>query len=211
MFNVVVLLCKQVDKLVAKRIPGYEPNLTKTISSTRKVKGRLLYYYPTEKDADDAWIGWHNDSGFLTALTGALFFEDNTGKVVPNPDPKGGLWIVDRGSQPVHVKIPPDCLAVQCGECLQVITGGLLVATPHAVRPSHASNGQPIGRATFPVFIDTDTDFPLNAPAGVPRSQVFDATPDSHVPPLDARWTGNGQRFGDFLSTTFEQYYKWNL
>ncbi len=31
--------------------------------------------------------------------------------------------------------------AIQCGECLQVLTGGLLVATPHAVRASRAPDG----------------------------------------------------------------------
>jgi len=209
MFNVVVLLAKQVDKLVKKRIPEYQGNLAKAIAVTRKIKGRMLYYYPTKAVADDGWIGWHNDSGFLTALTSALYFEDDTGKVVPNPDPQGGLWVVDRGSTPVQLKLPADALGVQCGECLQVITGGLLVATPHAVRASHSPEGKSIGRASFPVFIDTDVDFPMSAPPGVDRSQVFDKTPDSRVPPLDKRWTGNGQRFGDFLKTTFEMYYTW--
>jgi len=100
-------------------------------------------------------------------------------------------------------------LAIQCGECLQVITGGLLVATPHAVKASHAPDGTKIGRSTFPVFVDTDTDFILSAPPGVSRESVFDATPDSRVPPLNSRWTGNGQKFGDFLSDTFRQYYDW--
>lgn len=182
MFNVVVLLCKQIDKLVAKRMPTYNHGqLTRAIASTRKIKGRLLYYYPTPDAADDSWIGWHNDSGFLTALTSAIFFDDKTGTITPNPDPQGGLWIVDRGSQPVHVKIPADFLAVQCGECLQVITGGLLVATPHAVRASQSPDGRQIGRATFPVFIDTDTDYPMSAPPGVSREAVFDKVPFLYI------------------------------
>jgi len=209
MFDVVVLLCKHIDSLVQKRVPTYKPILHDAIAKTRKVKGRLLYYYPTSDDGEDAWIGWHNDSGFLTALTSAIFFDDTAGKVMANPDPKGGLWIVDRKSSAVSVKIPADHLAVQCGECLQVITGGLLVATPHCVRASFSPDGKAIGRSTFPVFIDTDTAFPLSAPPGVSREQVFDKTPDSHVPPLDKRWKGNGQPFGEFLSTTFEQYYDW--
>ena len=40
------------------------------ISNTRKIKGRGLYYYPkADAESEDGWIGWHNDSGFLTALT----------------------------------------------------------------------------------------------------------------------------------------------
>lgn len=34
-------------------------------------------------------------------------------QIMANPDPNGGLWIVDRKSSPVHVKIPADRLAVQ--------------------------------------------------------------------------------------------------
>eukprot|EP00957_Ditylum_brightwellii_P065271 4950814-Ditylum_brightwellii.AAC.1 len=55
------------------------------MKQTEKAKGRLLYYFPLDNgevkddvnnakdDADIAeysWIGWHNDSGFLTALAG---------------------------------------------------------------------------------------------------------------------------------------------
>ena len=82
MFDVVVLLCKQIDRLVKNRIPTYKAHLSDAIANTRKVKGRLLYYYPTDDAGEDSWIGWHNDSGFLTALTSALFYDDSTGKVL---------------------------------------------------------------------------------------------------------------------------------
>jgi isopenicillin N synthase-like dioxygenase len=62
---------------------------------------------------------------------------------------------------------------VQCGECLQIISGGYLVATPHCVRASKSLPGKKVGRATFPVFVDTDIDFPLSAPEGVARDQVL--------------------------------------
>ena len=119
MYDVVLLLCKQVDRLTKQKLPTYEEgSLYKQISQTKKIKGRLLYYYPLpeEQHTDDGWIGWHNDSGFLTALTSAMFFDDKTGQVVDNPDPDGGLWIVDRESSPVRVRIPADHLAIQCGE-----------------------------------------------------------------------------------------------
>lgn len=209
MYEAVVLLSKQIDKLVSTRVPSYPADsLSSEMEKTKKLKGRLLYYYPTNKVADeDGWIGWHNDSGFLTALSGDLFFDDETGEVIPNPDPKGGLWIVDRNSGSVKVQIPSDNLAVQCGECLQIITGGLLVATPHCVKAS--ASERKIGRASFPVFIDTSATFPLSAPDGVSRDQVFDKTVKSRVPPLDKRWAGNGQPFIEFLGDTFKQYYEW--
>jgi hypothetical protein len=70
-------------------------SLVREMSASKKVKGRLLYYYPpasTSSDvATDGWIGWHNDSGFLTALTAAMYFDEATGERIANPDPKGGL------------------------------------------------------------------------------------------------------------------------
>lgn len=208
MYEAVLLLSKQIDKLVSKHIPTYNGKLYQEMSQTKKLKGRLLYYYPTDKVAsEDGWIGWHNDSGFLTALSGDIYFNDETGEQLENPDPKGGLWIIDRNSGSVKVSIPSDHLAVQCGECLQIITGGLLVATPHCVKAS--ASPVRIGRASFPVFIDTTAVFPLSAPSGVTNEQVFDKTVKSRVPPLEKRWTGNGQPFIDFLGTTFSQYYEW--
>jgi len=109
----------------------------------------------------------------------------------------------------VKVSIPVDRMAVQCGECLQIISGGLLLATPHAVRASK-SNGIPIGRGTCPVFVDTDVDFRLAAPQGIDRDQVFDKTVHSKVPPLQLRWKGNDQTFAEFLGDSFKLYYEWN-
>jgi isopenicillin N synthase-like dioxygenase len=111
----------------------------------------------------------------------------------------------------VRVHIPEDDLAVQCGECLQIVTGGLLVATPHAVRASKPLPGQRVGRGTFPVFIDTGAEFRLAPPLGVSRSEVFHRTIASRVPPLEQRWTTDGVPFVDFLGDTFTQYYKWAM
>lgn len=210
MFDATVLLCSHIDKLSQARVESYQQHLLHAnIKDTRKVKGRLLYYYPAnDSGKEDGWIGWHNDSGFLTALTSDMFFDDDTGKIIDNPDPEGGLWIVDRSGGSIKVDIPDDELAVQCGECLQVITGGLLVATPHAVRASKPPAGQRIARSSFPVFIDTEMNFPLAAPEGVSRDAVISAAMDSKVPPLADRWD-DGDKFGDFLGRTFKMYYEW--
>merc|ERR1719432_612352 len=98
----------------------------KALADTEKCKGRLLYYFPPKAASpaaakekavpEDGWIGWHNDSGFLTALTPDLYVDDATGEVVENPDPTGaGLWVVDRDGGSVRVQIPRDCMAVQVG------------------------------------------------------------------------------------------------
>ena len=217
MFDAVVLLCKQIDRYVAKNIPSYSSNfLFDHISKTRKIKGRGLYYFPLnekngENAVDDRWIGWHNDSGFLTALARDMFFDDASGKRIPNPDPKGGLWIIDRQSGAVKVDFPENEMAVQCGECLQIITGGLVVATPHCVAPSFPTDGTKIGRGSFPVFIDTCPDFPLSPPFGVNRAAVFDKTPNSKVPPLEQRWLSDGVPFVQYLGDSFRKYYEFAL
>ena len=199
MFNTVVLLCDKIDNLISSRVPSFQRgSLINEMRNTKKVKGRLLYYYPTDSNAEDGWIAAHNDSGIFTALNSDLFYDDLTGKEIENPDPYGGLWIIDRNGGQKKVNIPKDDMAVQIGECLQIISGGLLVATPHQVKPSK-QEGKKIGRASFPVFVDTDIHYKLSAPPGVPRESVFDHTIDSRVPPLHLRWRENGVSFVDFL------------
>ena len=138
-----------------------------------------------------------------------MFVDDKTGEIIPNPDPNGGLYIVGRNDNSVKVDIPDDHLAVQCGECLQIMTGGLLVATPHCVRGSVSEDGTKVGRATFPIFIDTPADFVLCPPKGVSREQVFANTVNSKVPPLAERWLKDDTKFVDFLGDTFKKYYEW--
>ncbi len=76
------------------------------MKNTKKIKGRLLYYFPSDKTvSEDSWIGWHNDSGFLTALASDMYFNDDTGEIITNPDPKGGLYVVDRSGGSVRVRI----------------------------------------------------------------------------------------------------------
>ncbi|CAE8693924.1 unnamed protein product, partial [Polarella glacialis] len=222
MHEVCAGLAVQVDKIMGDRVKTYDADLGPTVSETQKCKGRLLYYFPPAKAPDageaagavseDGWIGWHNDSGFLTALTPDMYVDDDTGAVVPNPDPDAGLWVVSRDGNAVPVKIPSDCMAIQVGECLQVVTGGELVATPHCVRgcrPSH-TGGRRVARVSCPCFIDTHPSFPVRMPEGCSREEVLARGFSAKVPPLGERWT-EGATFGDFLGATFRRYYAMHL
>ncbi len=42
-----------------------------------------------------------------------------------------GLEIITGDSTYCSVTIPDDCIALQIGECLQIHSGGRLLATPH--------------------------------------------------------------------------------
>eukprot|EP00518_Triparma_eleuthera_P000794 CAMPEP_0182453986 /NCGR_PEP_ID=MMETSP1319-20130603/808_1 /TAXON_ID=172717 /ORGANISM="Bolidomonas pacifica, Strain RCC208" /LENGTH=327 /DNA_ID=CAMNT_0024651951 /DNA_START=83 /DNA_END=1062 /DNA_ORIENTATION=+ len=177
MHEQVVKLSVHIDKFAATKVKDYPPMLvSKAMETTEKAKGRLLYYFPLTPEAAasgsaDSWIGWHNDSGFLTALAGDMYVDDDTGAEIPSPDPTAGLYVVDREGESVQVSIPPDCMAVQLGECCQIVTGGSLMATPHCVKgasPS-ASPGVRVSRISHPCFIDTKPDFPLSMPPGRER------------------------------------------
>jgi isopenicillin N synthase-like dioxygenase len=177
-----------------------------------------------QEPEEDSWIGWHNDSGFLTALAGDIYVNETTGEILGEaPDKEAGLYVANRNrsgksssssasSSPssIHVSIPADCMGVQLGECVQIITGGALVATPHCVKGSKVKN---VGRAALACFIDCKPTFALDMPKGSTREQVLgggvEEREGSKVPPLGDRWQ-NGQTFGDFLGTTFSKYYEWS-
>jgi hypothetical protein len=79
------------------------------------------------------WCGWHNDHGSLTGLVPAMFFNEK-GEVISNPDPTAGLYVRNRRGEIVKVSTPSDHLAFQIGETAQIHSGGILQATPHAVK-----------------------------------------------------------------------------
>ena len=233
MHDSVVLLARHIDSMAKSKVSGYsDGSLFEAMKTTQKAKGRLLYYYPLGGDSQDAasaapkedsWIGWHNDSGFLTALSGDMYVNDETGEPLDRSevDPEAGLYVAEHGTgAPVRVDIPEDCLAIQTGECLQILTGGIVAATPHCVRGprpewkgegSEESSGVRVARISCPCFVDSGPTFPLSMPEGCSRDDVLGAgAGGGRVPPLERRWTENGQTFGDFLQRSFEVYYDWS-
>lgn len=219
----VVHLAKHIDAMAAKKVVGYRKDLLfDAMKHTEKAKGRLLYYYPidqTKKSQEDNWIGWHNDSGFLTSHAGDLFLDDETSfPLSPDQiDPEAGLYVTDRAGKSIHVKIPEDCMFVQIGECVQILTGGVVVATPHCVRGpragfgTHCDTAVKVARISCPCFIDSKPSFPLTLPEGCTRENVcHSGVGREKVPLLEERWLENGMSFGSFLQKSFEKYYDWS-
>ena len=226
MHKVVVLLAKHIDSMAERNVNGYTKDLLyNAMVKTEKAKGRLLYYYPLlplgeekkseDNDLDekeDNWIGWHNDSGFLTSLAGDMYVDDKTGKPLPQSevDPQAGLYVTDQSGASIRVVVPQDCMAIQIGECVQILTGGLVRATPHCVRGVRNSSSVKVARISHPCFIDSKPTFPLTMPEGCSREDVVSGgSGEGKVPPLGERWSENGQTFGDFLHRSFEKYYNW--
>ena len=212
--TVTVDLARHLDVYLQAKVDSYQPDLLyHAMKGTEKVKGRLLYYYPQKEDDEEgenkkSWIGWHNDSGFLTALAGDFYLDHTTGKLLEScPDDQAGLYVADRQDNIHRVAIPSDCMAIQLGECTQILSGGAVCATPHWVR---AAGGKNIARISLAAFVDTPPEFQLWTPSGSTKESVCHSDQQSkRVPPLDQRWTENGMTFGDFLTQTFQMYYDW--
>ncbi|MCJ1484258.1 hypothetical protein MMC06_004426 [Schaereria dolodes] len=132
-----------------------------------------------QSEADnDSWCATHVDHGCLTGLTSALYINESASPpLLPcttvntppesktllsplatlpsSPDPLAGLYIHSRNSRTTKVTIPPDCLAFQTGETLEIITQGRFRAVPHFVRgprPSMSNGDAKVARNTLAVF-----------------------------------------------------------
>mmetsp|Transcript_29811 Transcript_29811/g.55241 ORF Transcript_29811/g.55241 Transcript_29811/m.55241 type:complete len:397 (+) Transcript_29811:22-1212(+) len=231
-----VLVSKQCDAYVKKKCASYKENyLQQTIESSLCCKARLLHYYPKsfednltpykrrkvdeneqdrqremeqqpDHDPFSSWCGWHNDHGSLTGLVAAIFTDDD-GNIVQNTDPEAGLYIRNRKSEVVKVGIPPTHLAFQIGETAQIHSGGILQATPHAVRGSSA---QGVSRQTFAVFMEPNWDEPVQCPSEISpddaQSQNAAKNLPKGVPPLHKRWN-NSMDFSEFALATLAEYH----
>jgi len=177
---------------------------------------RLLHYFPDaplNTDGGD-WCGWHNDNSVLTALVPAVFINDSTGLAIKKPPPGSGLYVQPRApnAQPIHV-LPPSVspyLLFQIGEAAQILSGGLLRATPHAVMRGDDPQNT-VSRDTFALFVEPHWDFPLAPPPGVPLTRVYGNKKNDNqnlIPPLRSRLTKVPVDFAQFLADSVTEYYK---
>ncbi|QRW27242.1 2OG-Fe(II) oxygenase family protein [Rhizoctonia solani] len=128
-------------------------------------KARLLHYFPptaenplpAEDEPIDSWCGFHLDHSMLTGLCSAIYLNQPDSKIVPPPSSQSGLYIRTRGGNLVKVSIPPDALAFQTGEALELATAGRLRATPHCVRVGAGPGAENVSRETFALFMQPDT------------------------------------------------------
>jgi len=202
--NVGLELAHHCDKHVLAKLGNrfHEENYLKNvIRSSRCTKARLLHYFevpdasPVSSTETDNWCGWHNDHDSLTGLCSAMYRDIRTGEAVMCPDADAGLYARTRTGGVQQVRIPPDCLAFQIGESSQITSGGLLRATPHAVKALNPPDSAFIARDTFAVFMQPNVDFTLSPPDGIPASDV------------SVGQFKQGMDFGAFGRATIELYY----
>ena len=163
-----------------------------------------------EDEAISSWCGWHNDHGSLTALASAMYF-DAEGTEIRCPDPAAGLYIKSRGGATVRVSIPPDCCAFQIGETAQIMSGGVLQATPHCVRAARGHGCAGVARATLAVFMEPGPDGAMAPPEGADLGGLLASSEllPRGVPPLKGRWEAREppMTFGEFTERTLKSYY----
>ena len=110
-----------------------------------------------------------------------------------------------RQGEQIRIAIPPDALAFQIGESAQIVSGGVLQATPHCVKSAGLSGG--VSRNTFALFMEPNNDVVLKVPQGAGEKDVFVVDKSGRVPPMLNRFS-NGCTFGDFEKKTLSQYYE---
>lgn len=164
---------------------GVDIPLYHIIANSLNCKARLLHYYD-EPTGNEWWCGWHKDHGALTGLVPCLYRKLNQDIIMKDPS----LYIQNRNGDHIGVSWPADCLAFQLGETFQILTNGLLQATPHAVKRV----GQGCSRESLAVFLQPEFDFPLTVDYS---EEVLSST----VRPLKQRYRP-GCTFGEFHNAT---------
>ncbi|KAJ4793497.1 2-oxoglutarate (2OG) and Fe(II)-dependent oxygenase superfamily protein [Rhynchospora pubera] len=166
----------------------------------------------------DLWQQWHYDYGIFTVLTSPLFLsstvegEHLVSKESLPPMGHSCLQLFDnRKKRIVSVKCQPDSFIIQVGEAADVLSGGKLRSTLHAVCKPMGLTGD-VSRETFVVFLQPSWDKVLHChgfsldPDEEVRSGDELADIHSKIPPLSARLR-DGMTFAEFSRETTKQYY----
>ena len=206
--NVGQIVARAAD-LYVQHMSGHVFNtLQRIVAMSRCHKGRLLHYYTVHSDQSnifDSWCGMHNDHGTITGLVPAMFFDENNlvGTEISNPDTTSGLYVQTRKGCLVQIKIPSDYLAFQIGETAQIHTGGLLVATPHAVRAATSS----VSRSTLAVFMEPEMFEEMKPLVGT-ESNAMNASSclPPGIPSLRSRWNPHTDNFNSFGENSYKAY-----
>ncbi len=141
--------------------------------------GRLIAYSPPEdyiheKEEDKyIWDDWHTDYNLLTGLTHPLYFTKE-GKEYSCGH--SSLNIKDRSGKEHLLKFEPDELAIQAEDTMFILSGGVILPTPHAVRvnPSMPLN---LFRINLATFFQPNYNYVMNIPGGKEYKDIIEKDP----------------------------------
>lgn len=222
-----LIILKNIDLYIKQHFQSYELNYQKIISDSDENTGRMLYYFPKNKlqqhknleknsnskesetkglESESNWCEWHNDHGSLTGLVSASYINENGAEVKNLNLTKTGLFVQNRKGEIIRLAYGPEDLAFQLGETLQIHSGGLLHATPHAVKFSDDSPDN-IARTTFALFMEPSKSFKLNLPKECKKEDINTSDIYKYIPKLEERFSEN-MNFGEFCNRTNDLYYK---
>ncbi|GAA5948953.1 hypothetical protein JCM21900_003150 [Sporobolomyces salmonicolor] len=151
------LVAAACDQLVGGAGAASTKSVEELVRQSHSSKARLLHYFPRndsvfslppssslpdaprDEAIDDSWCGTHIDHSLLTVLCPSLYLFHPTSNdnleplLIPSPSKSTGLFIKTRSGKIVQATIPDNCLALQTGETLELLTSQRLAATPHFV------------------------------------------------------------------------------
>ncbi|KAM0877743.1 hypothetical protein ACQ4PT_035304 [Festuca glaucescens] len=219
--------------------PGYGSRMTRedgqaVVMSGEEKEGRDIAVQGQSSNISlvNLWQEWHYDYGLLTVLTAPLFLRSALGQECPVseecslPDGHTHLQLFNK-RRIFSVRCSQESFIVQIGEAADILSGGKLRSTLHAVsRPLGLPN---ISRETFVVFVQPSWDKTLpssgyssadeddssdhlestsgsDGSAGSCSEHILMQDILMKIPPLSSRLK-EGMTFADFSRQTTKQYY----
>jgi len=134
-----------------------------------------------------------------------MYLASSSGEEMPNPDPRSGLYVQTRSGRIQRVSLPAGSIGFQIGETSQIHSGGVLRATPHAVKACRKSG---VTRESFAVFMEPEYHGDMDLPSSRTVQDVQDASIvlPTCVQTLADRWLP-GMNFGEFGHATLAAFY----
>ncbi|KAL4506983.1 hypothetical protein ABPG72_001404 [Tetrahymena utriculariae] len=200
------LLAKHIDKYVSQVMTSYKRDtLYNLIKSNKDHVGRLNYYKSSNEPItrEDDWNSWHTDYSALSALTSAIYMTHD-GYPVTFDDRKTGLFFKNRWGEKEHINADKDSIIFQIGESMQILSGGVLEATPYCVSRSKKSQDLGLNRATFQLYLVPPPEYKLFTPSGIDERFAYGRQIDQ-VPHITKRWN-QGIPFATFQQKTIQEY-----
>lgn len=200
-------LIRCIDYYIKSIYPSYTYKNDEIIKASDANKARLLHYFPRGNSVlnNGDWCGWHNDHGTITGLTSAMYFDSNNNLVNDNLKlEKTGLWAQTRSGDKVKVSYGQNDIAFQIGETYQILSGGTLIATPHAVIVDNDIPSD-VHRSTYALFMQPKKTLKLEIPNGSTMKNI-ETSEIYTVPKLQKRFIKNGMTFEEFDKETIKEF-----
>ncbi|GAA5928851.1 hypothetical protein JCM3775_004652 [Rhodotorula graminis] len=225
MVRIGILVGAACDQLVGKTASS--KSVEQLVKESHSSKARLLHYFPRDgasftlppsssvpdepykpEEVDDSWCGTHIDHSLLTVLCPSLYlFHPDSAPldplVIPAPAPSTGLFIKTRGGKVVQATIPADCVALQTGETLELLTSKRLAATPHFVNATAANLGTKALQAIERKKEDEPQTWGRVESGFVTRETLAVFLQPNH----DEVVADSGETFGEFSARVFKRHY----